>query len=429
MPEPRLNPVGQKLLEAEYDNMLSCIRCGLCLSVCPTYQQRFVEPEGPRGRIAVGRALVEGHLEITPDLLEHWDSCILCDACSAVCPSGVRMEAIGQALRAAVAETTGGTGNYAVNVALRWVLPNMGVLRTVTALGKLYQRSGVQKLARASGVLKLLRLHELESMLPAIDAPALVPQGQVWEATGEHRATVALLVGCIMGAAFGETDRATARVLAANGCRVLAPAGQGCCGALHAHRGELKGAQALARHNIDAFEQAQVDAIVVNAAGCGATMKGYAHLLEHDPDYAQRAAAFATKVKDFSEFLAELGPRPPQRGLPWRVTYQEPCHLANVQRVREAPRLLLRAIPGLELQEMAEPTMCCGSGALYNVTQAESSAGLRERKVRSASATRAEVIVTANPGCLIQLQQGIKGAGSSLRVLHIADVLDQAYGE
>jgi glycolate oxidase iron-sulfur subunit len=237
------------------------------------------------------------------------------------------------------------------------------------------------------------------------------------------------MAGCVMSTAFGETDRATARVLAANGCRVVAPAGQGCCGALHAHRGDRAGAQALARRNVDAFDPAESDAVIVNAAGCGATMKHYGDLLADDPAYARRGKALAAKVKDFTEFLAGLGPVPPVRKLERTVTYQEPCHLANAQRVREAPRLLLRAVPGLQIREMAESAMCCGSGALYNVTQEESSAALRARKVRNALATQAEVLVTANPGCFIQLTQGIRQAGAPLQIVHIADLLDEAYRE
>lgn len=419
-----LLPAGQKLLEAQYANMNLCVRCGLCHSVCPTYQQSFIEPEGPRGRIAIARALVEGHLDLTPDLLTHWGNCILCDACSAICPAGVHMEPIGQALRAATVEAKGGSKSLPLRMALGLV-SRPGLLRTAMGMARVYQHSGLQKLVRASGFLKALGLEDAEAMLPPPGGRPLVARGQVWKAEGEQRATVALLAGCVMSAAFGETDRATARVLAANGSEVRLPAGQGCCGALHAHRGERAGAQALARKNIDAFEKDPVEAIIVNAAGCGATMKQYGELLADDPAYVARAHAFSTKVKDFSEFLAQLGPRKPARALNVTVTYQEPCHLANAQRIREAPRKLLKGIPGLELCEMAEPALCCGSGALYNLTQEESSSGLRARKLRNAAATGAEVIVTANPGCLMQLTQGL--GGSEMRVMHIADLLDEAY--
>lgn len=427
MPQPVLKPHGQDLMADQYDNMLACVRCGLCLSVCPTYQERRIEPEGPRGRIGIAKALVEGNLDITPDLLEHWDNCILCDACTTICPSGVRMEPLGQALRAAVTETKGTRGGLVMRAALRWVLPNMRVLRAVTMLGKLYQRSGAQRVVRATGLLKLLGMDAVEAMLPPVESAALVPSGQVWEPIGEHRATVALLAGCIMSTALGETGRATARVLAANGCRVLLPEGQGCCGSLHAHRGELRGAQELARRNIAAFEAAEVDAVVVNAAGCGATMKHYERLLADDPAWSARAAALVGKVRDFSEFLVALGPVTPTRELRVRATYQEPCHLANMQRVTAAPRTLLRLVPGLDLQEMKEPALCCGSGAMYNVTQGESSQALRDRKLRNAAATGAEVIVTANPGCFIQLSQGLREDGGGQRMVHIADLLDEAY--
>ena len=444
MPEHRLQPAAQRLLEAEYDNMLACVRCGLCHSVCPTYQQSFIEPEGPRGRIAIARALTEGHLGLSPDLLSHWDNCILCNACSAVCPSGVNMEAIGLALRAAVTESQPSGAGFGLEAGLRLLLPHMDRMRAAAGLGRVYQHSGLQSLVRGSGLLKLLGLQDVEAMMPVIDAEPLVPAGQVWEPLGQPfgmalrepqdiaqdrpHATVAMLAGCVMSTLFSDTDRATARVLAANGCRVLLPANQGCCGALHAHRGEQKLAQELARRNIDAFEKEHVDAIIVNAAGCGATMKQYAHLLKDDPAYAARAGALAAKVKDFSEFLDGLGPLPPTHAVKLTVTYQEPCHLAHAQGIREAPRRLLRSIPGLELVEMGESAMCCGSGALYNLTQAESSEALRTRKVRKALATGAEVIVTANPGCLIQLSQGLREAGSSAQVVHIADLLDRAYG-
>lgn len=428
MPQPTLLPHGQELLADQYTNMNSCVRCGLCHSVCPTYQESMLEFEGPRGRIAIAKALVEGNLEVTDDLVEHWDNCILCQACSSVCPSGVKIEPIGQALRAAVTEKRGSTAGPWVGMFLKYLLPNPGLLRAAVTAGKVYQKTGLQALARGTGLLKLLKVDELEAMLPQVESDALVARGQVVPAVGEQRATVAVLAGCIMGAAFGDTDRATVRVLAANGCKVLLPAGQGCCGALHSHRGDLEGARALARINIDAFEREQVDAIIVNAAGCGATMKHYAELFHGDPLYGPKAAAFAAKVRDFSEFLAGLGPVTPPNPVNLKVTYQEPCHLAHAQGVKDAPRKLLRMVPGVELREMAESSMCCGSGALYNVTQREFSGGLRQRKIRNATRTAAEVIVTANPGCYIQLKQGLDAADSDMQVVHIADLLDKAYG-
>jgi len=426
MPEPTLQPIGQALLAEQYPNMNSCVRCGLCHSVCPTYQESLLEFEGPRGRIAIAKALVEGNLELTNDLVKHWDNCILCQACSSVCPSGVKIEPIGQALRAAVIEKRGSTAGPAVGMILK-MLPNAGLLRTAVGLGNVSGKLGLRKLARSTGLLKVLGLQELEAMLPPVESAPLIPSGQVLEAVGEHRATVALLAGCIMGVAFGETDRATMRVLAVNGCRVLVPAGQGCCGALHSHRGELEAARELARANIDAFEKAEVDAVIVNAAGCGATMKHYEELLHHDEVYGPKAKALAARLKDFTEFLAALGPVPPPTTVNVTVTYQEPCHLAHAQGVKDAPRKLLRMIPGLTLKEMAESSLCCGSGALYNVTQDEFSTGLRKRKVGNATRTEAETIVTCNPGCYIQLRLGLEEAGVDMGIVHIADLLDRAY--
>ena len=293
MADPVLPPIPQQRMAAQYTNMQACVRCGLCNSVCPTYQQSFLEYEGPRGRIAMAKALVEGHLDITDDLMAHWDTCILCDACSAICPAGVRMEPIGQSLRAAVGETKGYAHGRVMNALLRWALPNLKVLRAAVTLGGVYQRTGLGRLARSLRLEQALGLAELVEMLPPVESEPLVPSGQVWEPVGEHRATVALLAGCYMSAVFGETDRATARVLAANGCRVIVPAEQGCCGSLHAHRGELATAHELARRNIDAFERAQVDAIVVNAAGCGNTLKHYGAYLSDDPSYEAKAAVFA----------------------------------------------------------------------------------------------------------------------------------------
>ena len=428
MPESALTPHAHDLLQAQYSNMQSCVRCAACLPVCPTYQVSMLEQEGPRGRIAMAKALAEGNLGLTPDLIEHWDSCLVCDACTAACPAGVRMEPIAQSLRAAVNETRGDVAvSPALKVAMKWVLPNLGVMRAVVSMSGLLQRTGVSRLARWMGVLKVLGLEDFDALLPPVRAAALVPSGQVWEPVGPHRATVALLAGCFMSTVFPDTDLATARVLAANGCRVLLPESQGCCGSVHAHRGELEGARELARRNIEALEAVQADAIVVNSAGCANTMKHYTTLLAADPKYAHRAAALAARVRDFSEYLMELGTIPPTHSLSWRVTYQEPCHLAHAQRIRTAPRDLLRLIPGLELREMQESSLCCGAGPLNNVTEPEISEELRARKLRNAAATEAEVIVTANPGCHVQLARGLRELGSKMRVTHIADVLDAAY--
>ncbi|HLI29312.1 MAG TPA: (Fe-S)-binding protein [Chloroflexota bacterium] len=428
---PRVTLPGPPPLHAEYANLLQCIRCGLCLSVCPTYQLTLLEQESPRGRIAMARAVAEGHLAVTPDFVAHEESCLLCEACTAVCPAGVRMEELGVAVRAAIAQQAPPRPRLARLLqwlAFRVVFPDLRRFRRQARLLRWYQRSGLQALARRSGLLKLLGLATIEAYLPPIDAAFVVPRGQVWPARGPERHHTALFAGCVMSTAFAETDRATARVLAANGCRVELPASQGCCGALHAHGGDVAMARELARRNIAAFEASAAETIVVNAAGCGAMLKEYAHLLADDPPWADRARAFVRRVRDFTELLAALGPREPPRRLTGKVTYQDPCHLAHAQRVRAQPRQLLRAV-GLELVEMKESDLCCGSAGIYNLTHPTTADQLQARKLAHALATGAEVIVTANPGCLIQLQAGAARRGLPLQVRHIADVLDDAYRE
>jgi len=422
------------LLAAEYDNMLRCIRCGLCLAVCPTYQETFHEAESPRGRIAIARAYAEGHLDLSADLWAHEESCLLCEACTAVCPADVHMEEIGVALRAAVVGALQATPlrrprrqTLALRLAFDYLFADMRRFRMAAGLAGLYRRSGAQALARRSGLLRLLGLQRAESFLPAITGPFLVPEGQVWSPDGAVQRRVALFAGCVMSTAFAEIDRATARVLAANGCLVVAVPGQGCCGALHVHNGELAGAAALARRNVDAFADLDVDAIVVNAAGCGATLKQYGHLLAADPAYATGAAAMAAKVRDVTEFLAGIDLNRRLGEISATVTYQEPCHLAHAQRVQAAPRTLLRAIPGLRLVEMAEADLCCGSAGIYNLTAPEMSEALMRRKVANALATGADLIVSANPGCMLQLKAGLQAAGANLPVKHIVELLDEAY--
>ncbi|HEY7066981.1 MAG TPA: heterodisulfide reductase-related iron-sulfur binding cluster [Chloroflexota bacterium] len=446
-----MNGEAGNLLGAEYENMLRCIRCGLCLSVCPTYQLTLLEEESPRGRIAMARAATEGYLPLTPDFVQHEESCLLCEACTAVCPAGVRMEELGVAVRATLAAQAPPRSRRA-RLGQRlgfWLLADLGRLRRLLGLLRLYQRSGLQALVRRTGLLRLLGLADAEGYLPRLDAPFLVPQGQVWEprrlpvppqhwegqggpssppgGQGDARRRVALFAGCVMSTAFAATDRATARVLAANGVRVEAPAGQGCCGALHAHGGDREGARALARRNVAAFEAGGYDAVVVSAAGCGAMLKEYGHLLADDPAWAERAAEFAGRVRDLSEYLAALGPEPPSGRVETTVTYQDPCHLAHAQRVRRQPRALLQQVPGLRLVEMAESDLCCGSAGVYNLTHPETAEQLQARKLDNVAATGAPVVVTANPGCLLQLQAGAARRGLDVQVRHIADVLDEAY--
>ncbi|MBI2911729.1 MAG: (Fe-S)-binding protein [Chloroflexi bacterium] len=426
-------------LRAQYDNMLACIRCGQCLPSCPTYLETHHEEESPRGRIAMARAYLEGHLTLTPDLLAHEDSCLLCDACSAVCPAGVRMEPIGLALRATV---EGPRGRPLAERALRWfafrvVLGDLGLLRLFTGLLRVAQRLGIGRLIGP----RLIRWGGLSGalgLLPAVPDRFLVPEGQRWEPREPRAGSAALFAGCVMSTLFAPVQRATVRVLLAHGMAVTVPPGQGCCGALQAHNGDLAGARRLARRNVRAFvpdgEPAPVAAadadrpIVVTAAGCGAFLKHYGELMAGDPLEAA-AAALAGRVRDLSEALAPLDAPAEARPLPCAVTYQEACHLAHAQRVSEPPRRLLRRLPGVRLVEMQEPALCCGSAGIYNVLHPEMADALLERKLGHIEAAGADVVVTTNPGCMLQLLAGLRRRASSVRVVHLAELLDEAYGE
>jgi glycolate oxidase iron-sulfur subunit len=427
-PRFRLPPEQQALLEAEYANMQSCIRCGLCLTSCPTYLISMAEEEGPRGRVALARALTEGHLALTPDLLEHELTCLLCEACTRVCPAGVHMEELGVPLRQVfeALQSRPRWQRIGRELIFRRLFGSMPTFRRFAALLRLYQRCGLQRLVRASGLLRLLRLERAEGYLPPLDSETLAPTGQVWEPDAAASGSAALFAGCIMSTAFAETDRATARLLARAGYRVTATAKQGCCGALNAHCGDREGARAMARANVDAFEADLAALVVVNAAGCGAMLKEYGHLLRDDPIYASRAAAFSARVRDATEALAgRLLELPPLEAA--SLTYQEPCHLAHAQGISRQPRELLRQA-GFRLIEMREASLCCGSAGIYNLLHPDKAGQLLDRKLDNALATEAPTIVTANPGCLLQLQAGLAGRGSTVRVRHLIDLLDERYG-
>ncbi|HEY7350964.1 MAG TPA: heterodisulfide reductase-related iron-sulfur binding cluster [Ktedonobacterales bacterium] len=420
----------------------ACVRCGLCLPHCPTYLETLRETSSPRGRIHLIQAVSEGRLSVTsPGFVGQMYQCLDCRACEDVCPSGVQYGRLVEAARTQIERAR--PRPLSQRVLRRFVFgvlfDDMRLFRAASRLLWLYQWSGAQWLARRLGILRALGLREAETLLPTLPARFLRPGGQVfaptWGEQGRPYKRVALFAGCIMSTAFAETDRATARVLAANGCETHIPAGQGCCGALTIHAGEIDRARVLARRTIEAFERLEAkvpfDAIIVNAAGCGAALKEYGHLLREDRQFAGRAAAFSAKVKDITEFLGDLEQRgalnPNMRPLKLTVTYQEACHLAHAQRVSEQPRRLLHAIPGLCLVEMDEAALCCGSAGIYNITEPGMSRRLLARKMQHALATQAEMIVSTNPGCMLQLQAGVRAAGAPVRVAHLVDLLDAAY--
>ena len=415
---------------AESD-LYRCVHCGLCLSSCPTYVETALEMESPRGRLALMKAVNEGRVAITPRIVSHWDACLQCRACEAVCPSGVPYGRIMERTRAQVrsaglqSKELKRFSRFFLNAAL----PNPSRLRFGAHLIRLYQKLGIQKLLRLSHLLHLLPggIAGLESQLPPMSKRFFGPSATVHPAQGEKKMTVALLSGCVMPLMQGPAMEATVRVLTRNGCDVMVPLGQGCCGALNAHAGDLDRSRAMARTNIDALMAAGVERIITSSAGCGSTMKEYAELLKDDADYSAKAARFSEMTQDVTEFLVDLPFEAPTATINRSVTYQDPCHLAHAQRITAAPRTILNSIPGLELVEMENSTLCCGGAGIYSSVQPALSQRLLRRKMNAIDATGTEEVITANPGCMLQVEQGFKTRGTPGRVRHVVEILDEAY--
>jgi glycolate oxidase iron-sulfur subunit len=408
-----------------------CVHCGLCLASCPTFAELGTEMDSPRGRIFIIKSLAEGRMTLSDSSVEHLSLCLDCRACETVCPAGVPY---GRLIEAAKAEIERARPGDAARRVFRWLnfgllLGHPRVLRAAAAALRAFQASGLQRLVRATGLAGRLpdTLAAWEKLLPVIPrAVERRPLPPLTAAEGARRGRVALLEGCVQAVMFGAHNRATARVLTLNGWDVVAPSGQGCCGALNAHGGDHARAVDMARRTIDAFARAQAEAVVVNTSGCGAHMKAYGMLLADDPVYAERARRFAASVQDISEFLAREPLRGPLRPVAMKVTYHDPCHVVHGQKIRAEPRRLLAQIPGLEVTELTESDWCCGSAGIYNLTQPEMATRLLHRKVRHVLATGAEAVVTANPGCILQIQAGLQAHGSPVRVLHLVEILDRA---
>ena len=410
----------------------SCVHCGLCLNECPTYRVLRVEMDSPRGRIQLVNAVQEGRLALdSPAFLKHTFQCLDCRGCETACPSGVKYGALIEAVRAqAVQADLLPTRRRFAQQVLRTVFRRLKLLRLAAQGLKLYQRSGLQTVVRRLGVLQRVApaLAAVEAMSPRVSDRFLQASDLSFvPAEGEVRHHVSFITGCIMGVAFADAHRASLRVLARNGCEIRIPEQQGCCGALHVHGGDREAARELARRNIEAFEVHEDDAIIINSAGCGSTLKEYGELLADDPVYAARAEAFSARVKDFSEYLHEIGPRTPTGAIAERVVYQDACHLVHAQGISQQPRDLLRAVPGIELVEMENSTICCGAAGLYSVTDTEISLSILGERLDALEATGATIVVSANPGCLLHIQTGAQRRGLNLRVMHVAEFLDAAY--
>lgn len=428
--------------------MDKCVHCGFCLPACPTYVLWGDEMDSPRGRIWMMRKGTLGETAIDANFRTHIDNCLGCMACMTACPSGVEYNKLiedtrGQVERAAERGSSVNAGSAAAGeeagsperpvfdrlfrAMLFETFPHPRRLRVLGLPLAIYQRSGLQKLVRASGLLKLLpkRMAAMEELLPPVPlnpfhslpdnvAPVTAPRGRV-----------AMLTGCVQDAYFAHVNAATARVLAAEGFEIVIPPDQGCCGALMVHSGLDDEAAAYAKRIIETFERARVDTIVINAAGCGSTMKEYGHLLRDDPAWAARAAAFSARCKDISELLAAHQPQSSRSPLPLRVAYHDACHLRHAQGIHVQPRALLQQIPGIEIAELAEANLCCGSAGVYNLLHPETAEQLGDRKVQHLLDSGATALVSANPGCLLQLMSALRRNGhQELPTFHMVELLD-----
>lgn len=412
------------------DLLADCVHCGFCLPACPTYALWNRETDSPRGRIHLMKVALEGKTSVTAEFARHFDTCLGCMACMTACPSGVQYDKLLEAARPQLERRLRRPLHDRLFRRLIFTLfPHPRRLRWAALLLWTWQQLGMRRVARATGLLNVLpaRLRAMEAVAPRIAlGSAWSAMPRVVPAAGARRRRVALLLGCVQRVFFADVNRATARVLAADGCEVVIPRAQGCCGALLLHAGREDDAAALARRFVDAFEPAlaTVDAIVINAAGCGSTLKEYGHLLRDDPAYAARAEALADKCRDVSEVLADLGPRAPRRPLRMRVAYHDACHLRHAQGVSTEPRRVLAAIPELDVCEAPDGGLCCGSAGIYNLVEPEAADELGSRKAGAILATGAEAVVSSNPGCLLQLGGALERAGRPLRAMHLVEVVD-----
>src|SRR5438067_1272935 len=425
------------LKRLDFSVLQQCIHCGMCLPTCPTYDETKLERNSPRGRIALMRAIAEGNLDVTRAFGEELYFCLGCLTCETVCPAGVRYAEMFENARADI-EHAGVMENPGRNLVraltLRWIFTRPRLLRAVGRLLYLYQSSGLEALVRKLHLTTILpeRLRELETLTPRVKrhfSDELIKPNEMPTA---KKYRVGMLTGCVQDLTFSDVNRDTVDVLLANGCEVVTPRAQFCCGSLHAHNGELELSKEMARRNIDSMEHAagsleNLDAIISNAAGCGSHLKNYGHLLVDDPTYAERAAIWSAQLFDIHEWLAKIGIKAPQHSRLQTVTYHEACHLCHGQKITKQPREVLKNIPGIEFVEMPESTWCCGSAGIYNITQPEMSRKLLRRKMANIEKTGATIVASANPGCSVQLQAGVRETEKDLEIVHPVSLLARAY--
>lgn len=434
MHAPPSAPVGSQI---DYRYFMNCVHCGLCTSACPTYLETGNENDSPRGRIYLMRGVVDQRMELTDSVKHHLELCLDCRSCETACPSGVQYGRLIEPFRVEMQQRELAAGAPTANgwfqkFILYGLFPYANRLRWALTPARWAQRLGLDRVAEGFGLTKLLpkQLQRMQSLLPKLPAPT--PQlPEVLSPVGKRRARVALFTGCVADAMFGPTNWATARVLQYNGCEVVVPRGQVCCGAIHYHSGAGEPALQLAQQNAAAFSADDVDAVIINVAGCGSMLKDYGHVAHElapaDDALRGRLDKFAHKVKDVSEFLMSLGPVKPAGEIKLRATYHDACHLCHAQKIREQPRELLSLVPGLELVPLAESEICCGAAGSYNLTQPEMAAQLGQRKLQNILKTNAQAVITGNAGCSLQLQMQLRQAGQDIWVAHPMDVLDLSY--
>jgi len=414
----------------EQSDLDKCVHCGLCLNACPTYRELGVEMDSPRGRIYLMNQVANG-APVDSSYVQHMDLCLACRGCETACPSGVPYGRMIEAARAQIEE--GRKRSWLAKLirkfAFEKLLPSRTALQVAGGLLYLYQATGTQKVLRFLNFFKLFgKLGQLEALTPSAQVPFFYSKiGRTYRALGERKYRVAFMAGCIANVSFARLNEATVRVLQRNGCEVVIPGAQTCCGALHLHSGLKAQAQDFARRNIDAMKDGGFDAILTNAAGCGSTLKEYDELLKDDEQYRGAAIEFKSKMEDVTRFLASIELNEDMGRVEKVVTYQDSCHLAHGQKIKVAPRKLLRAIPGLQFREMPMADLCCGSAGVYNILQREMADSVLRKKMEAVNSTRATLIVTANPGCMLQLSAGARLYGSNQRVAHVVEVLDEAY--
>ena len=409
------------------DDLYKCVQCGFCLNACPTYLETGLEAESPRGRLTLMKAVNEGRVEMTPTVTRHWDLCLQCRACEVACPSGVPYGRIMMATRAEMKSRVKRPlrERFAREVGFNRLLPKPKLMRTFGKVTRFYQRSGSRDITKKIGVMKVLpkRYTYLDESLPMMGTEFFEADGRVVKPVGPIKARVSLLGGCVMSMMHAETMNATLRVLVHNGFEVHLPAEQGCCGSLNMYAGERATAREMAANNTSALLSMNPDAVVSSSAGCGSTMKEYGELLDGD----HMAEELASKTRDIHELLAEYGWSPPSGRINAKVVFQDPCHLLSTQRISDPPREILKSIPGVELVDMAEPTVCCGSAGTYSITQRDMSMRLGDRKARNIVASGASHMATGNPGCALQLTNALERAEADIKIKYVVDLLDEAY--